>query len=196
MGDPGGTQGSRPWHLEVSFAGRPPRGCWGSSGRRAAPRDSLHPLTPRKSQASGSRRFPTQRKPGSPTAAEGTWCLVSGPRAAAPEARLRADAAGSGQSLSAGQGGCGRQSCPLAAARGCTCPGGCPGVRPSLPGSELFRLLAPIPAVPGPRTGRRGRGGAAARVPLRSPSPLARPPAALFRARGGKARLRRIMPMV
>lgn len=196
MGDPGGTQGSRPWHLGVSFAGRPRRGCWSSFCRRAATRESRHPLTPRKGQASGCCRHPAQRKPSSPTAAADTWCLGSGPRAAAPGVRLCADAAGSGQSLPAGQGGGGRRSCALAAAGGCTCPGGCPGASRSLPGSELCRLPAPIPAVPGPRTGRRGRGGAAARGPRRSPSPLARPPAALFRARGGKARLRRIMPMV
>lgn len=138
MGDPRGTQGSRPWHLEVSFAGRPHRGCWSSFGRRAAPRDSPHPLTPRKSQASGSRRYPAQRKPGSSTAAEGTRCLVSGPRAAAPEARQRADAAGSGQSLPAGQGGDGRRSCPLAAAPRLHLPRRMPRSPPESPRIRTF----------------------------------------------------------
>lgn len=53
----------------------------------------------------------TQRESRSPTAAEGTWCLVSGPRAAAPEAGLRADAAGSERQLPAGQGRGGRRPC-------------------------------------------------------------------------------------
>lgn len=55
------------------------------------------------------------------------------------------------------------------------------------------RLPSPQALGRAPAGGQRGRRAVS---PPPSPPPLALPPAALFRARGGKARLRRIMPMV
>lgn len=166
--------------------------------------DSIYPVAyhlllinpfPQESQASGSRHS-AQRKPRSPTAAEGTWCLVSGPRAASPETRLSAaDAAGSGQQLLAGQGGGGRRSGRARRRPRLRLLGRTPRGSPEPLPIRTFYAARPHPLQSlGCSPAGRGR-GAPLRSPLAVPS-SARPPAALFRARGGKARLRRIMPKV
>lgn len=88
--DPGGTRRGQRWHPAVSFAGGPRR-------RRGAAAPVRSAQSPKSSPAPSLRK----KSAASSTVAEGARAWVSG-------ARLRAEAAGSEQSLPAGRGGGGK----------------------------------------------------------------------------------------